>query len=284
MQTKISWTLQACSRILRPVVRLSLKMGLKHTHLDRLLRDLLLQEATQILSREGSGRPNISQLSMATGINRKDVTARVRATDLPVDGDQLPPAAQAFTAWLQLAMEIPALRRIPIRKAPGVAPDAVSFESLAHKASRGNVHHRALLDDLIRLGMVSEGDGMVDLKADGYLPSEDLEYMLKFMADHTRDHLQAAVSNVLGDQPKMLERAVYADGLTLAEADRIHQLARLRWTALHHELVRELTLAVENSGEQGDQRVKVGIYTLVEAEGALVSGAVQERVAQANQN
>lgn len=280
MQSKINWTLQACSRILRPVVQLSLKMGLKHAHLDRLLRDLLLQEATQILEREGFSRPNISQLSMATGINRKDVTARVRATDLPVDGDQLPPAAQAFTAWLQMAMENPACRRIAIRK----APDTVSFESLAYQASRGNVHHRALLDDLIRLGMVSEDDGMVELKADGYLPSEDLEYMLKFLADHTRDHLQAAVSNVLGDQPKMLERAVYADGLTLAEADRIHQLARLRWTALHHELVRELTLAVENSGGLGDQRIKVGIYTLIENNDALKPKPGLEVVAKTDQN
>jgi hypothetical protein len=255
-------------------------MGLKHAHLERLLRDLLLQEAARILSSEGASRPNISQLSLVTGINRKDVTARVRATDLPNDGDQLPPAAQAFTTWLQMAMETPSARRIPVRK----SPDTVSFEELAHQASRGNVHHRALLDDLVRLGMVSEDDGMVELKADGYLPSEDLEYMLKFLADHTRDHLQAAVTNVLGEQPKMLERAVYADGLTLVEADRIHQLARLRWTALHHELVREMTLAVENSGQQGDQRIKVGIYTLVEKEAVVVAESVSQGVAKTNQD
>jgi hypothetical protein len=108
--------------------------------------------------------------------------------------------------------------------------------------------------------------------------------MLKFLADHTRDHLQAAVTNVLGEQPKMLERAVYADGLTLVEADRIHQLARLRWTALHHELVREMTLAVENSGQQGDQRIKVGIYTLVEKEAVVVAESVSQGVAKTNQD
>ncbi|MEY2860242.1 MAG: hypothetical protein RL392_700 [Pseudomonadota bacterium] len=259
MRDRLDWTLSAVARVVRPLLRLGLHMGLKYNQVDAVVRSVLLEEAQKMLAAESSGKPNVSQLSIATGINRKEVTTRVRATT-PYDlSAQLPPAAQVLTAWMQLAAEDAAHIRLPI-----VSEDnALSFEALATQASRGNVHHRAMLDDLLRLGMAVESQGYVELKSDGFLPSNDLQYMLGFLSEHTSDHLQAAVSNVLGDAPKMLERAVYADGLCKEECERIHQIARLRWAALHQELVKELNIAVARS-PQGNQRIKVGIYTLYE--------------------
>jgi hypothetical protein len=90
--------------------------------------------------------------------------------------------------------------------------------------------------------------------------------MLAFLGDNVRDHLQAAVSNTLGQQPRMLERAVYASGLTLEDCERIHQVARQHWEATHHLLVREMTDAVEQSDGQGAGRMRVGIYAYYEDE------------------
>ena len=73
-----------------------------------------------------------------------------------------------------------------------------SFESLARRASRGNVHHLAILDELVRLNMVAEVDGRAELAAAGFVPSGGLKEMLAFLGDNTRDHLLAAVSNTLG--------------------------------------------------------------------------------------
>lgn len=259
MLDQISWTLSALAQVVRPLLRLSLRMGIKYNQIDAVVRAVLLEEAQKKLAAQTTKKPNVSQLSVATGLNRKDVMARVSTTTPYDPAKQLPPSAQVLTSWMQLASEDSSNIRLSITRVAG----ALSFEELATQATRGNVHHRTVLDDLIRLGMAVETQGFVELKSDGFLPSNDLQYMLRFLAEHTSDHLQAAVSNVLGDAPKMLERAVYADGLSREECERIHQIARLRWAALHQELIKELTLSVARS-PNGDQRIKLGVYALYE--------------------
>ncbi|WP_395316882.1 DUF6502 family protein [Variovorax sp. UC74_104] len=260
MEHRLDWALAACARILRPVVRLALAMGVKHPHLEELLRDLLIEEAQRSWRQQGVKRPNLSQISVTTGLNRKAVTAKVRATVDPLPHTELSAAAKTFTLWLQLTTEQEALRRLPVT----TEDDAPSFERVARLASRGNIHHRTILDELVRLNMVAEDNGTAELTADGFVPVEDLQSMLAFMGDNGRDHLLAAVSNTLGESPRVLERAVYARGLTLEDCEKIQLLARERWAGLHHELAREMTGAVERAPAGSKARIRVGIYTYYE--------------------
>jgi hypothetical protein len=263
MEYRLDWALAACARILRPVVRLALAMGIKHPHLEELLRDLLIEEAQRTWRSQGVPKPNLSQLSVTTGLNRKAVTAKVRATVDPLPHTELSAAAKTFTLWLQMLTQDASFRRLPVT-AGNAAP---SFETVARMSSRGNVHHRTILDELIRLNMVVEADGTAELVTDGFVPVDDLQSMLAFLGDNGRDHLLAAVSNALGEQPRMLERAVYARGLTLQECELIHRLVRERWSELHHELTQEMTQAVARAPEGAKGRIRVGIYTYYEDEG-----------------
>src|SRR4030095_6237709 len=95
--------LAACARVMRPVVRLALAFGVKHSNLEQLLRDLLLDEARKAWLAQGV-EPNVSQLSVTTGLNRKAVTAKLRGEE----GDVLPhtemsAAAKTLTLWLEMA-------------------------------------------------------------------------------------------------------------------------------------------------------------------------------------
>lgn len=265
MEHQLDWALAACARILRPVVRLALAMGVKHPHLEVLLRDVLLEEAARSWRRQGVARPNISQLSVTTGLNRKAVTAKVRETTDALPHTELSAAAKTFTLWLQMVSENLAFQRLPIT-ADG--DDAPSFETVARLGSRGNVHHRTILDELVRLNMVAEQDGCAELKVDGFVPVDDLQSMLAFLGDNGRDHLLAAVSNTLGEQPRMLERAVFARGLSAEDCETIHQLVRERWSALHLELTGEMTRAVKRAPDGAQGRIRVGIYTYYEDEPA----------------
>ncbi|MBT2336835.1 hypothetical protein J7E49_23385 [Variovorax paradoxus] len=265
MEHQLDWALAACARILRPVVRLALSMGVKHPHLEVLLRDLLLEEATRSWRQQGVAKPNISQLSVTTGLNRKAVTAKVRDTVDALPHTEISAAAKTFTLWLQMVSENQAFQRLPIT-ADG--DDAPSFETVARLGSRGNVHHRTILDELVRLNMAAEQDGCAELKVSGFVPVDDLQSMLAFLGDNGRDHLLAAVSNTLGEQPRMLERAVYARGLSLEDCENIHRLVRERWTALHLELAGEMNRAVDRAPEGAKGRIRVGIYTYYEDEAA----------------
>jgi hypothetical protein len=263
MEHQLDWALAACARILRPVVRLALAMGVKHPHLEVLLRDVLLEEAARSWRRQGVARPNISQLSVTTGLNRKAVTAKVRETVDALPHTELSAAAKTFTLWLQMVSENQAFQRLPIT-ADG--EDVPSFETVARLGSRGNVHHRTILDELVRLNMVAEQDGCAELKVDGFVPVDDLQSMLAFLGDNGRDHLLAAVSNTLGEQPRMLERAVFARGLSVEDCEAIHQLVRERWSALHLELTGEMSRAVKRAPAGAKGRIRVGIYTYYEDE------------------
>src|SRR3954468_10614315 len=210
MQDRLSWAQSACARVMRPLVRLWLGMGLKHSPLEGMLRDLLLDEATRLWQRQGVSSPNISQLAVTTGLNRKDVTARVRRPADPLPHTELSAAAKTFTRWFQLASQDASLHKLPV----AATGNGLSFEDVAREASRGDVHHRAVLDELMRLGMCSRVDAThVELTAEGFVPTSDLQSTLAFLGDNLRDHASAAVSNALGEAPLMLERAVFAEGL-----------------------------------------------------------------------
>ena len=49
-----------------------------------------------------------------------------------------------------------------------------SFKALARHASRGNVHHRVILDELVRMKMATEHDGRAELAAAGFVPAGGL--------------------------------------------------------------------------------------------------------------
>ncbi|RZL96008.1 MAG: hypothetical protein EOP82_01655 [Variovorax sp.] len=259
---QIAWVLAVCSRVMRPLVRLALAFGLKHSHLEELLRDLLIDEARRAWLEKGS-EPNISQLSVTTGLNRKAVTSRVREPAEALPHTEMSAAAKTLTLWLQMATDDPAQRSLPIM----AEPDMPSFESVARHASRGNVHHRVILDELVRLNMATENDGRTELDATGFVPAKDLKSMLTFLGDNTRDHLLAGVTNTLGAEPPLLERSVFAAGIPIEDCERIHQLARKRWSALHHELTHEMTRAfdaAEKRGSGDSGRIRIGIYAFYE--------------------
>ena len=257
---QLSWALEACARVMRPLLRLALAQGVKHAHLEGLLRELLLDEAQRVWMSDKGTAPSLSQLSVTTGLNRKAVTARVRETQAPLADREMSAAAKVLTLWLQMAINDPALKTLPIM----ASSDVPSFENIARRASRGNVHHRAILDELERLNMALEQDGVVQLNTTAFVPSNDVKAMLGFLGDNTGDHLAAAVANTLGGQPALLERSVYASGISPADCERMHQLARERWRDLHHELTQEMTRAFEAAGDKASGRIRVGIYTYYE--------------------
>jgi hypothetical protein len=257
---QLAWVVGACERVLRPLVRLALAYGVKHAQLEEVLRQVLLDEARRAWLEKGT-EPNISQLSVTTGLNRKAVTSKVREDTTALPQTEMSAEARTLTLWLQMFAEDPAYQSLPIVSGD---EDRPSFEAVARRASRGNVHHRVILDELVRLNMATERDGLTELAVGGFVPASDLQGMLSFLGDNARDHLLASVSNTIGGKAPMLERSVFVSGISLAECERLHLLARERWGDLHHELTREMRHAYEGADKADAGRIRIGIYTYFE--------------------
>lgn len=251
----------AIERVLRPIVRLALAFGLKYQDIDAILRDLLISEARRAA---GGQRPaskiNVSRLSVTTGLNRVEIKERTQASRPQLPATELSYAAKTFTLWQSRAAQDPALRSIPVN----AIGDALSFSALARAATRGNVHHRAVLSELIRLKMAEHEGDQVRLLAAAYVPSGDEQEMLAFLADNARDHLNAAVSNVTGGEPPFLERVVFSQGI--AERDCIEAMSTMRsgWNRVHASLVPQLNQANDNLGAGAPFRIRLGVYAYYE--------------------
>jgi hypothetical protein len=244
---------------MRPMVRLALATGVKHPQLEELLRQLLMDEASRLWRKNGVPKPNVSQLSVTTGLNRKDVSQRVRVSvDGALSSTEASAAVRVFTYWLQMARKQPSLKILPVT---GASP---SFELYARAATRGDVHHRAVLDELVRLGMATEFEGLAELTADAFVPSKNDKALLSFLADNGQDHLLAAVENVLTRQPLFLERSIFAEGLSARDCEAIQNSVRKDWANLHDRLMDTMSQAIEVAPSEGTHRMRVGIYTYFE--------------------
>ena len=75
---------------------------------------------------------------------------------------------------------------------------------------------------------------------------------------------RASVSNTVGGQPPMLERAVFAGGISPEECERIHRLARQRWKEFHREMTKEMRSACATAQPEDSARIRIGVYAYFE--------------------
>jgi Family of unknown function (DUF6502) len=259
MHRKIELVQLAILKLLKPVVKLALNTGLKHVELDQLLRTVLLDEAKKLLSDTGK-RGNVSQLAGVTGLHRKDLSARVKLPHASLVNTQMSVPSRVYTRWMQLSHEQAALAQLPVAQ---TTEQDLSFETLVLRETKGDVHYKVVLDELERLGVVQVNDGSVAINPSGFVPSNDYQMMLSFLADNASDHLMAAVHNVT-HAPLYLERSVFADGLSEHACQQLQKSAREQWDGMHTALFDNILKAEEASQQSGQHRMRIGIYTYYE--------------------
>ncbi|WP_052501066.1 DUF6502 family protein [Jannaschia aquimarina] len=196
------------TRLFVPLARLAMGRGFG-------FRDVVdpLKRAFLIVAQEREGKQTDSRLSLATGLQRRDVV-RLRADGLAPREPSSP--ARIVSDWLrQHSVDG---RPTPL---PRLGP-APSFEALA-RAVRQDVHPRTLLDLLVEAGTVRVADDTVELLSRAYAPGRGSSEQLAYLADNLHDHGAAAVANVL-DGPRFFDRAAHYSGLTFAQAEALGRI------------------------------------------------------------
>ncbi len=250
----------ALERLLAPIADLCLAHGIAYPAAGELLKHAFVR-AARAAHPATAGRRDVSRVSTATGLTRREVT---RITQLD-EGDSVlrpAPATQVFTRWA-------GDRRLHDKRGRPLALKrqgrARSFEALARSITR-DVHPRSLLDELLRLGLVrlDEKTDTVHLLTDAFVPSDDRARMFGFLGNNVGDHLAAAVSNVRGDDAPHLEQAIFADELSAQSIVKVDKRIRAEWKALLAALVpqiQDLIDADRKAGRQADRRLRVGLYS-----------------------
>ena len=144
----------------------------------------------------------------------------------------------------------------------------VSFESLVANVSK-DFRSRPVLDEWLRLGFVTiDYNDCVRLNVQAFIPNQDLEYKLSFLAMNVHDHTSAAVSNLSHQNEPMLERCVYYDGLTEVNVEILHDLARQSGMNTIKTINRraaalkaaQTVLPVRRESDKANHRMNFGVY------------------------
>ncbi len=268
----------ALEALLAPLAQLAVAHGLPFPAAEELFKRAYVDAARAMQT--GAGQRDISRVSMATGLNRREVT-RLTEERPTAATQRRSPATEVFTRWRgDRSLHNKRGQPLPLPR-QGAAP---SFESLAQSVTR-DVHPRSLLDELVRLGLVElSADGeTVRLVRNAFVPRGDAIRMFSFLGSNVGDHLSASVANVLADAPPHFEQALFADELSAESLQAVRSLITAQWQALMQAVVPAVNAlldadreAAQTSGRRTDQRLRVGLYSYHEAMPAPPSNESEE--------
>ena len=248
--------------LLRPLIRLLLARGMTYTALTPLLKELYFEVASWELA-PGAAPQTDSRISLISGIHRKDVR-RFRAEGVAgaAIGRETSLASEVFTRWISDKRFLDSRRRPLALPRLASAGGKRSFEHLATSVSK-DVRSRALLEELLRLGMVTvDAKDRVVLNQRAFVPPPGSQEMLYFFSRNAHDHLAAAVANLLGREPTFLEQGVFADDLSEASVAELEGAVKAEWQKLVRGVVPLATRLDERDAKRGDtgHRMRFGIY------------------------
>jgi hypothetical protein len=247
---------QMFRELLRPILRLAIKAGLRYAELDDALREALFEEARA--ASDPTKRSNASALSLMTGLHRKETAARLiskaadsTAQDVRVRRQAI--VSQVFERWLREARRRPSRNRLPS------SDGKESFAALAKKVVT-DVHPRAVLDELLRLGLVAEANGQVELLSDSFTPPGAADDRVPLMIENASALLRTCVGNTLAEAKPQLEQAIWGESISLEDAIKLDDLARTQWKRSRRELFDAISETPEAARDETRYRVRIGMY------------------------
>jgi hypothetical protein len=262
---------RAIERLLGPVARLAVARGLSAGVVEEWMRRAFVQAASQSTVEATAGAPpTVSSIATSTGLTRREVTRLLTQPNASPANERPSLATQVFTRWhADRSLRDSRGRSKPLTRL-GPAP---SFEALAHSVTQ-DVHSRTLLDELCRLGLarVDDGTDRVHLLQEAFVPRGDMARMLDFLGSNAGDHLSAGVANVLDDEHKHFEQAIFADELSDDSIEAAKKLVNAQWRSLMAKLVPELEALVKadrnalkrNRKHLARHRLRIGLYSFDE--------------------
>ncbi len=264
----------------RPLVTWLLRSGVGFGAFTNALKPVFLAQAERELTHQ---KISDSAISLLSGLHRKDVR-RLRqsgqqsldAIDARTLAQGKPSAAnQVLTRWLTNGW--------PTTLEISATPQ--SFDALV-RTVQSDVHPRAVLDELSRLGLVAQEGTQVRLVKEAFAPAPEQAQAQEMFAANVADHVAAGLQNLRPVPPgqkratapnspsprTFLEQSVFADGLSAESVEVLHQLANALWReALERVVQAAVPLCEQDQNTANPQRFRLGMFSYSQAEQAAAS-------------
>lgn len=208
----------AILKLLRPLVRLSLKKGISYGTFASLVKWVFYDVASKDLTIKGKKQTH-SRISVITGFSRKEVK-RLSELAPPTNQrqkEQYNRAARVISGWRRDNDYVDDQGR-PI--AVPVTGEGATFENLVKRFS-GDMPYRSVLDELTRLGALRlESGDCVRLVQDAFMPTADEAIKFHILGTDVELLISTIDHNINSEkQPPFFQRKVQYDNLPDAILD-----------------------------------------------------------------
>jgi hypothetical protein len=261
---------KALRGILRPLVRAMIAKGVTAPALYRIVKQTYVDVAIDTL---GEGATD-SRVSVLTGVHRRDVKDMRGLRDAGAEDARRKVSILSTVVgrWLGGDETTDAAGSpITLERSRG---QGVTFEGLVQSISR-DIRPRTVLEELLRQNIVTvDAQDRVTLSLDALVGPKDFDQRVHFFAHNVGDHMNAAVENLLDDDPQHLEQAVFYTHLSEASVAQIEAEARsLSREALLsvNKLARSLQDADIKAADDA-HRFRYGVFFFQEDEGTTPNG------------
>lgn len=252
----------ALRRLLHPLVRLLVAEGVTYPFFADLLKELFVTAAREEALANG-GRVTDSRLTLLSGVHRKDIRRLTREAPADPARSQLHRVGTTLIArWLSEGRWRDASGNPIALPRSATRGGQVSFAALAESVS-ADVRPRAILDELVRLGVVRvDDDELVHLEVAGFVPSKEPDAKAYFFGEGLHDHIAAAAHNLRGGLPPFLDRGVFYDELSPAAVERLAQRSEKLAMGVLTEINREAEAEERDDPPDPGQRMRMrlGVY------------------------
>lgn len=253
---------------LAPLIRLWLENGIGFTEISKALRSGFIDLAERELESH-QRKATDAAVSLLSGVHRKEVKSHRSDSRSPklanaVD-KELSYAEQVFTKWATDAAYVTTEGKPATLSISGPAP---SFETLVSAITK-DFSKRTVLDELLRLGLVTESDDTVTPLSEAMVPKSGTLDLAKYFHQHIRDHLAAGAANLLAvgkdEKAPFLEHSMYVNGVSDASIEMLSHLAKTQWKQVFDASVNAAQQRYEIDRQHDHRgRLRFGVYVYSE--------------------
>ena len=249
--------------ILKPLIKILLRNNISYPAFDDMVRKAYVEVAEKDFTVEGKKQTN-SRISTLTGLSRKEVK---RLQDLPEEETEnnvlkYNRAARVVYGWVH---DTSYQLNSGEQKTLDFDEGDISFCKLV-KTYSGDVPPRAILDELIRIGLVEKDkDGKLNLLKRAYIPKEGLDEKIQFLGKDVSSLIQTMDRNIYEkNKSPYFQRKVYYDNLPDECIENLRKLISENSQSLLEKIDKEMAkhdrdVNPKAKGE-GKNAIGVGIY------------------------
>lgn len=244
------------------LVRLLMRFRVVYPQLLELLKGAYVQVAEREYQLEGKPQTD-TRMSLLTGIHRKDIK-RLRSqlaagVEEPLAVNQ---SVRIIARWIsEPDYQLPNGQAAPL---PFKSAEHASFESLVEDVCRQDLRPRVVLDEWLRIGIVSiDDEQQLVLNAEAFVPTKGIEEKSFFLGMNISDHINGVSHNIQGNAPPFFDRCVYYDELSEGSIQELRELTE----KLGMETLKKVNERAQELKKQdtlqggGNQRINMGVYT-----------------------